>query len=254
MIDIHCHILPGVDDGPQLENQFVKMAGDAVRNGITDVIATPHHFNGKYENKKYDIIERVSWANRKLEEEKLPLTIHPGQELRIHREIFFSIQLDEVMTYGHQGKYLLLELPANEIPDYCDEIIYELQIEGIVPIIAHPERNKVFWEEPDRLYDLVEAGALAQITAGSILGHFGRKVKNHSGRLIEHDLIHFVASDAHNLSSRGFYLQEAYIALRRKFGKEIVEFFQGNAMRLLRGEEIDRRKPKLLRRKKLGIF
>lgn len=254
MIDIHCHIIPCVDDGPQDHAQCLDMADAAVKAGITQVYATPHHLNGQYENPKGQILSYVKGLNQYLLQENIPLKVHPGQELRIHREMFLSLNKDEVLTLDNQGKFLLLELPSGEVPTYTHEVVYELLLKGITPIIVHPERNRGFIENTNQLFELVQEGALTQLTSGSIVGHFGKKVKSFSEKIIEHNLAHFIGSDAHNTSSRRFTLHEAYEAVTKKFGIERTFYFRENAELLVNGQSIFIEEPAPIRKRVLGIF
>ncbi|MFF2446735.1 tyrosine-protein phosphatase [Neobacillus sp. NPDC058068] len=254
MIDIHCHILPGVDDGPTQLIECLNMANAAVTAGISHLFATPHHLNGQYENSKSVILQRTHELNRHLQQENIHLTIHPGQEVRIHRELFHSLEMDEILTLNNEGKYMLLELPFGEVPTYTQEIVYELLVRGITPIIVHPERNSGFLEDHHLLFELVQEGALTQLTSGSIIGHFGKKVKSLSEKLIEHNLAHFIATDAHNCGSRGFSLHEAYEAITKTFEINYTFYFQENTELLLLGQHLQVEKPTPIRKKILGIF
>ncbi|MBP2241869.1 protein-tyrosine phosphatase [Cytobacillus eiseniae] len=254
MIDLHCHILPGVDDGPINYLEFIEMANNAVREGITQLVASPHHLNGQYENNKNEIIKYVGECNDYLIKENIPLVIHPGQELRIHHEIFHSLEKNEILTVGDWNKNLLLELPSGWVPDYTLDVVHELLLKGITPIIVHPERNKGFMDNHHLLYQFVENGALMQLTAGSIIGQFGKKIKSFSERIIEHQLSHFIASDAHNNHTRNFFLQAAYGKITETYGIHQTFYFKENAENLIKGLNITIEKPLLFRKKILGIF
>ncbi|MDQ0155362.1 tyrosine-protein phosphatase [Robertmurraya andreesenii] len=253
MVDIHSHIIPGVDDGPPQIAEFIEMAVAAVSNGITDLIATPHHMNGVYENPKEKIRNAIRQYQKYLQNEGIPLSIHPGQELRLHRDMFKLFE-KEVLTLNDKGRYLLLELSAGGVPPNIHHAVYELRLKGIVPIIAHPERNKGIEEEPNLLYELIHEGALVQVTAASVLGNFGKKAKALSEKLIEHHMVHFIASDAHNCSSRGFSLQEAYRRISADFGRNFTAFYKTNAEALLMGEKLEHQEPVPIRKKILGLF
>ncbi|MBT2646888.1 tyrosine protein phosphatase [Bacillus sp. ISL-34] len=254
MIDIHCHILPGVDDGSADMKESLNMAKKAVEAGITHLYATPHHLNEKYVNVKSGIIDRVVRLNERLQQEDIPLTIHLGQEVRIHRNIFTSIEKEEILTLDDNGTYLLLELPSGSVPTYTQEVIYELQLRGITPIIVHPERNKELIENHKLLFELVQEGALTQLTSGSIIGLFGKNVKSFSKKIIEHNLTHFIATDAHNIGSRGFTLQQAYEKITKEYGIERTFYFKENAEQLIKGQSPAVEKTVPFKRRILGIF
>lgn len=230
------------------------MARKAVEAGITHIFTTPHHLNEKFVNVKSDIIDRAAMLNESLHQNNIPLTIHLGQEVRIHRDIFTSLEKEEILTLDDNGTYLLLELPSGKVPTYTQEVIYELLLKGITPIIVHPERNKELIENHNLLFKLVQEGALTQLTSGSIIGLFGKNVKSFSKKIIEHNLAHFIATDAHNLASRGFTLQKAYEAITKTYGIERTFHFKENAEQLIQGESPSIEKPVPFKRKILGVF
>ncbi len=254
MVDIHCHILPGVDDGSADMKESLNMARKAVEAGITHVFATPHHLNEKYVNIKSDIIDRAVRLNESFQLENIPLTIHLGQEVRIHRGIFTSLEKEEILTLDDKGKYLLLELPSGSVPTYTQEVIYELLLKGITPIIVHPERNTELIENQKLLFELVQEGALTQITSGSIIGNFGKSIQSFSKKIIEHNLTHFIATDAHNIGSRGFTLKEAYETITKIYGIERTFYFKENAEQLIKGQCPSILEPVQFKKKILGIF
>ncbi|RFU64751.1 tyrosine-protein phosphatase [Peribacillus glennii] len=254
MIDIHCHILPYIDDGPSNFQDCLDMASRAVSSGITHVFATPHHLNGRYENPKIEVLRDVNNFNKLLSQLDIPLVVHLGQELRIHPELVNSLENDEILTLDNRGKYLLLELPSGEVPSYAQELVYELLLKGITPIIAHPERNLGIIEDSNLLFELVQEGALTQLTSGSIIGHFGKKIKHFSNKIIDHHLAHFVASDAHNNGSRRFTLQEAYEAITKTYGIGYTMYFKENAELLIKGQSLSISQPLQMKKRILGIF
>lgn len=235
--------------------ESIDMAKRAVEEGITHLFATPHHGNGRFENTKTDILKHVTELNKRLTQENIPLTVLPGQELRIHRELFHALERDEILTLHNRGKYVLLELPSNEVPTYTKSLIYELLLKGITPIIVHPERNRELITHQNLLYELVTEGALTQLTAGSIIGQFGKKIQSFSEKIIEHHLTHFVASDAHNLNSRGLSsLQAAFATVTRKYGIDRTFYFQENAELLVRYQNPLIEQPHPIKKRLLGIF
>lgn len=255
MIDLHCHILPGVDDGAKHMTESIEMARVAVEQGITTIVATPHHLNEKYTNKRIEIIQLVDELNDRLKKENVPITILPGQETRIHGELLESYQNGEVLTMNDKGKYVFIELPSANLPLYTEKLIYDIQLEGLIPVIVHPERNAELLQSPDKLYQLVKKGACTQLTAASLVGAFGKKIKKFSHDIIGANLAHFIASDAHNIKNRTFKMDEAFELIDKEFGKETRYVFMENAELLIDGQTIIKEIPERIRKKKLlGLF
>ncbi len=254
MIDIHCHILGGVDDGAQDIDASMSMIKHAASEGITKIIATPHHKNGKYDNIASSIKDKVIELNQRVKEENLSIEILPGQEPRIYGELLEDYEKGEILTLNH-SKYIFIELPSNHVPRYTKKMLFDVQLAGLSPIIVHPERNSEIIENPSILYKLIEQGVATQITASSVTGHFGKKIKKFSLQLIEANQAHFIASDAHNLSGRTFRLRDAYDEIEKEFGRELVYMFQENAQLVAGNQTIFRYPPQEIRRRKLlGIF
>lgn len=254
MIDIHSHILPGIDDGAKHIGDSMDMARQAVKEGIYTIIATPHHKNSKYNNYKNDILLKVKNLNGELEKEEIPLKVLPGQEVRIFGEVIEEFEKGEILSLN-ETQYLFIELPSGHVPAYTEKLLFDLQLNGLVPIIVHPERNQEIIEHPDVLYNLVKKGALTQVTASSLCGYFGKKIKNFSNQLIEANLTHFVASDAHNIDTRGFKMAEAMDLIEAKYGVDYVYLFQENAELLVENNNVYRETPERIKKKKfLGIF
>lgn len=255
MIDIHCHILSGIDDGAKELNDSLEMAKAAVKEGIKTIIATPHHKNGAYENTKQAILQKAEELNKLLLSENIPLTILPGQETRIYGELLEDYKQGEILTLANGGQYVFIELPSGHVPRYTEQLLYDIQLEGLTPIIVHPERNQEIIESPDILYQLAKRGSLTQVTASSIAGYFGKNIKKFSLQLIDANLTHFVSSDAHNISNRSFKMVEAYAEIEKKYGSDLVYQFKENAELLIGGKAIYRDAPARVKSKKfLGIF
>lgn len=255
MIDIHCHLLPGLDDGPKDVSESLRMAQQAVLDGIDTIIATPHHKNGQYNNSKSLIIDKVREMNQRLVEENINLTVMPGQEVRIFGELLEEYRMEEILTLNNGGQYLFIELPSNHVPRYTKKMLYDIQLNGLIPIIVHPERNREIIAEPELLFQLVKDGALTQVTASSITGFFGKTIQKFSMQLIEAELTHFIASDAHNTTNRPFQLAQAYRVIEKKYGIDHVYFFRENAQLLVSGKNVYKEEPQPVKRKKvLGIF
>ncbi|MEH7180558.1 tyrosine-protein phosphatase [Neobacillus vireti] len=250
MVDIHSHILPGVDDGAQDIAESIKMAKAAVEQGIHTIVATPHHLNNRYENHKKTIIDRVAELNLIFEQEQIDLQVFPGQETRIYGELLEGYELGEILPIN-QTQYVLIEFSSNHVPQYTEKLFYEMQVRGLIPIIVHPERNQQLIEQPDVLYKLVKNGALSQITAASVHGAFGKKIKKFSQQLIEANLTHFIASDAHNTTSRSFRMREAYGMIQAKYGSEMVYLFKENAALAIEGKYVYKEPPERIKKKKI---
>lgn len=255
MIDIHSHILAGIDDGAKSLDESIEMAKIAVQEGITTLFATPHHIYGKYETSKNDIIQKVDELNKALEKENIPLQVLPGQEVRIHNNLLEDYRLKKIATFNDHQRYILIEFPYDHVPLYTEQLLYDIQFEGLIPIIVHPEKQLEFMENPFLLYNFVKKGALTQITAASVVGSNNRKVKRFTNQIIEANLTHFIASDAHNKSNRNFRMKEAYSVIRSKYGEEMVELFQSNAELLLQDQFVHKEMPDRVKKKKLlGIL
>lgn len=255
MIDLHCHILPSIDDGAKSIEDSIDMAREAVAEGITHIVATPHYKNGHWDNEKKDILLLVDELQEELDARGIPLTIFPGQEVRINGELFEDLKEDKIQFIDESKQYVLIEFPTPSVPAYSESLFFELQKEGIIPIIVHPERNRAVLNDPNVLLPFIEKGALAQLTASSYVGGFGKSIQKLSKQLIEANLVHFIASDAHNISSRAFYMDEAYQKLEKEFGREKVEEYHQVTKDLINGELIippTARKVKKI--KFLGIF
>ena len=238
MIDIHTHILPGIDDGAKHEEHVLQLAAAAVKEGITDVIATPHHANGVYWNPAADVRRLTEEVNDLLLRHGLPLRVHTGQEIRVHAELLDNLEKRELLTLA-DTPYILLEMPTATIPDEMSELVYELSLQGIRPVIAHPERNEQAMREPSKLQELIGLGAWGQVTTHSLLGLYGRSIEKAAWSMVRSGLVHLVSSDAHHPERRGFRLGEAYSRISERLGPEHAQYFKNNASRLLAGDLLE---------------
>ncbi|SER69859.1 protein-tyrosine phosphatase [Gracilibacillus ureilyticus] len=255
MIDLHCHILPGRDDGAKHITESIEMAKSAVSQGIDTIIATPHQLNSKYNNYKIEIIEAVQQLNEILKESDIPLTILPGQETRINGEMITDLINGQLLPLNETSGYLFVELPFNHVPRYTKQLLFDLQVQGVKPIIVHPERNNELIEHPNILVDLVREGALTQLTEASVTGHFGKKVKKFCMQCIEANLTHFIASDAHNVKTRGFVTKDAHRVLKKEFGTQVTSYFMDNAYAVVHNQLIIGGAPGEIKSKKfMGLF
>ena len=223
MIDIHAHILPGLDDGPATMTDALEMARIAVEDGIRTIIAAPHCLNGIFNNYREGVISACSEFNLTLKKEHIPLEVLPGSEVHLDMEILDDLESGRLMTLNDTGRYFFLELPDQFIPQTLVGFIVRLEKMNVTPIIAHPERNMAIQRNITLLEDLISAGALSQITARSLTGGFGPPALQCCLRIIELNLAHFMASDAHSPGMRPPILSKAVEKLSALTDKARVE-------------------------------
>jgi protein-tyrosine phosphatase len=219
MIDIHCHPLPGVDDGARSFEIAVGMCRLAAEHGTTHLVATPHS------NYSYTFDAGI---NRQLVAE---LQREIGEKPKLLLGCDFHLSYDNIQLCAQHSKdftinqtsYLLVELPDQFIPDHISRVYYEIQVAGLKPIITHPERNALLQRRPKLLEEWVANGCLVQITAQSYTGGFSSRSRKLAERFLDRGLVHFFASDAHDLRHRPPILSHCYHKLEKTRGKEIAE-------------------------------
>lgn len=260
MIDLHCHLLPNVDDGSDSMETSLRMAQEAVDNGVTHALLTPHHMNGVFTNHKADVIKRTKQFQDELNNHGIRLTVFPGQEVRINGDLLQALDNDDILFADEDDQYLMLEFPDDDVPAYTADMIFQLQQRGIIPVIVHPERNTEIMRHPHLLYDMLEKGCLSQITASSYVGTFGEKVEHFSRHLIEAGQGYVFASDAHNLPGRKYEMRQAFEKLVQEFNTELAKRYESNAKAIVNGEfvienQIAPFKSNVKKRKKIfGLF
>lgn len=254
LVDIHCHILPGIDDGSKSWETSIKLAKAAVKDGVTHAICTPHTLNGSYTNHKDDIIWLTDLYQQKLDEAKIPLTVFPGQEVRLSGDLIDALDQDDILFCDEDGTYMLLEFPSDDVPTYAQDTIFKVMQRGITPIIVHPERNKKILEEPTILQELIEQGCLVQITASSYMGTFGKKIEEISRKFIEAGQCACFASDAHDLPKRQYQYSEALKKLSKEFGSDLAQQYQDNARAFVNGDNVQLDWRPLGKKKKFWLF
>ena len=253
MIDLHCHILPGVDDGARTLEESLAMARIAAGDGITDLVATPHYIEGETTLRAAELIQNLEDLKKRLAEEHIPLRLHPGHEIHIGPEVPDLLEREEILSLAG-SRYVLVELPFFELPLYAESVLHTLRLSGKVPVLAHPERNRLLEENPNRLLDFLELGVLAQINAGSLLGRNGKPVRKAAEILLTHGMVHFVASDGHHQDQRRPRLSQARKAAARLIGaREAEKLFESNPARVLADEPIEAEVPARYKKKK-SIF
>ncbi len=224
LIDIHCHCIPGLDDGPKTVRDAIGLCNALAEDGIQSVIATPHqlgYFDGRYRSDA--IFRGVGRLNEALVENSIPLRVFAGAEVRIDERIPSLLEKGEVLTLA-ESRYLLLELPHDVFLN-PDPLIPHLLHRGIEPIIAHPERQKTVAASPELADSWLEKGAQLQITAGSLIGTFGALAEKAAWRWLTEGKAAFVATDAHGMQGTGKIprMSAAIDAIEDRLGSEVVQ-------------------------------
>lgn len=234
MIDLHCHILPSLDDGPLTLEDSVEMVRIAGEEGITDIAATPHVKETTYPAAV--ISQKINTLQDEINKKNIPVTIHPGGE------IFYLhyTSLDVLKQFGlNQTRYILIEFPPTHLPTIYKSVMFHITVNGYIPIIAHPERNLSIIENPVLLYELKKKGVLIQLTAGSLTGYFGRDVQMCSEYLIQKKWVHLIGSDAHSAIYRPPVLKNAFKKVKKLAGKKWADrLFIDNPQKILNGEPL----------------
>ena len=221
MIDIHCHYLPGVDDGPQDLQSGLGLAKAAVANGIHTAVLTPHIYPGRWSNSLSLLVPLFEAFKRSVEKAGISLELHLGAEVHLLPESIALFESDELPTIGTwEGReVILLELSDARIPVGALKAVEFLLAHGVVPMIAHPERNKEVMRSPARIEPFVRAGCLLQLTAASVCGWFGKAAHEASLTLLDEGWVTAIATDSHNLLHRPPVLAEARDVVRLRYGE-----------------------------------
>lgn len=232
MIDIHCHILPDIDDGPRTFEESIAMATMAAEDGIAAIVATPH-----LNEKRYDPVEisrRVAWLNHQLRIKSIPVSILPGADVSVvfkpHQVHGFTI---------NDTEYILVEFPHTHLPKHADEILLHFVTEGFKPIITHPERNPSISANPTLLNQVMGQNQYVQITSGSLIGEFGKEAQQCAEYLLKAGLVDVIATDAHSPTHRRPRLHAGLEAAAKIVGLEPAKrMVFGNPMKIISGLEL----------------
>jgi len=251
MIDLHTHILSGLDDGAKTLEDSIRMCWMSYRDGVRTIVATPHTLNGLYLNDRETILTKVKELNEvikklgvgnaesgvqdpqsrtgslssthselRIPKSAMSLKILPGADTRFSEAILLQLDQGRVTTVGDGGQFLSIEFPFQGVPYRAENILFQLMTRGIIPIISHPERNLEIVERPKRYYEMIRMGCLGQVTAMSLTGKLGHGVRKFVEKLMKKRLVHFIASDAHSIDERPPVLSEALRAAEKIVGRE----------------------------------
>ena len=236
MIDIHSHILPNIDDGPDSLSQAFQTLLKAHNQGVATIIATPHSIDGVYNAGPEDILEKCSTLNFELKKRNIPLAVLPGSEIRLTHDIAGLYDSGKLMTLNNSDRFILIELPPMFILDGVVHIIKQLAQRGLTTIIAHPERNRSILKNLNILPKLMYQGAQLQITAQSLLGGFGKKSRSISEKLLKNDMVSFIASDSH--PERPYLMKKAFEKTTQLAGSHTAKtIFKTNPEQIIRHTE-----------------
>ncbi|WP_324716227.1 CpsB/CapC family capsule biosynthesis tyrosine phosphatase [Carboxydochorda subterranea] len=244
-VDIHHHLLPGLDDGPGSWEESLAMARAAAAAGVGLVVATPHVRPGAGDcPERKTVVQRVEELQERLWQAGIPLTVLPGAEVYPVAGLgeWLSSQGTGVPGLGAEGPvpYVLVDLPAGRLPPLFDRLLYEVGLGGFVPVVAHPERNHELAARRERLVALAAQGALFQVTAGSLLGAFGQRARETGWWCIEQGMAAAVATDAHDVRARSpAAMEEAYREVVRVSGERLAQYlFVSAPLAIARGEPL----------------
>ena len=240
MIDIHSHVLPGVDDGSESLEMSLDMLALAASSGVHTLVATPHcTIPGEFDNYvSAELEERVLELQREVEQEGIPIRLCRGMEIFATEELPSLLRRKQVWTLN-ETDYFLTEFSFREDPDFCEEILKRCTAQGFRPVIAHPERYFFIQDDPELAYEWCLAGYALQINKGSVLGRFGTQVRRTAELLLDHGLAACFASDAHRSYERSTYLLELRNYLNRFYGEDYTDLLlEENPSRILSGQDL----------------
>lgn len=241
MIDIHNHVIYRFDDGPGTIEESLDMLRIAADQGITDVFATSHFNEIIPPEVETDYFNKLNILKNETVSRGIPVNIHSGAELFYHLFMDQTIKKKRAATLAGKGLYVLMEFSLFIMPTGVEEVLFNLSMNGIIPIVAHPERYPSLRQHPQRALDYLKYGAIYQVNAGSVLGMFGKDTQRLSMWLLENKLVHFISSDAHNLKSRTFRMKKAVDFLKIHLDDHYIsELVEKNAQKILTSEKIEK--------------
>lgn len=241
LVDMHNFILP-IDNAPGDDAAAIRLAKKAVENGITHIIATPRSRNKGNIDLEQWIKFLVKNLNKKFFDQSIPLTLLEGMKIHLNDNLIEELE-NHLIFLGGTNKYILVELPKNQVPTYTQSIFFQLQLKGYIPIIAHPEQNSEIIKDPNILFKFVSRGALVQLNAASIVGLNGRVIKRFVKKLCWHNLVHFVTSDSHEDEKKTVILLDAYKFIEKNISEEFAYYLQENLEHIVKGTDFHVKDP-----------
>lgn len=245
MIDIHAHILPGIDDGARDIYDTLEMAHIAAESGVTAIVATPHcNIPGYFDNYFGEAYKEVyQKAVTAIQKESIPIQLLPGMEVYGTYNLPELIVNKKIMPLN-QSRYILIEFAFDEDPDFASDLLDRVREVGARPVVAHVERYEFVQEDPNLIYEWWKKGYAIQVNKGSLLGNFGRSAERTAHRLLRHGLVSVVASDAHGPHRRTPYLKEAYQEVCADYTSTLADrLFQKNPSQICKNEAIFMEEP-----------
>ncbi len=237
MIDMHSHIIPGIDDGSKSVGETFNMINEAKKSGFTDIIMTSHYLLDYYEPTPQEIIFWKEKLQEILKNQNIDVTLHSGMEIYISNKIDELIKENKVLTLS-DSRYMLIELPLSTTVNYLDHVLFVLQSLSIKPIIAHPERYKCVQDDPDLVQEYIDKGALIQCNYGSILDLYGKNAKQTVKTLLKRNQVDFLGSDCHKEKTIYQIIPQAIKKIKKIIGdKEFEKISTENPRKVLNNEE-----------------
>ena len=254
MIDIHCHILPEVDDGSRSLNESIEMAMIAKEQGITKIVNTSHYHPDFRYKKGEELLKELEDFNNVLKENMIDIEVLIGNEIYYTKDLIKEI--DELDFYTlNNSRYILIELPPTNFPKDLCNIVYELKEKNYIPVFAHVERYREVQENPELIYEVINAGAIIQVNSHSILGKSGKELQKVCNTLLNRNMVHVVGTDAHSSKRRTPIFLDAYKYVSEKYSKEMADdLFIKNNNAIIINEALNLPKPYKEEQKKKGFL
>ncbi|MDD2234694.1 MAG: histidinol-phosphatase [Desulfitobacteriaceae bacterium] len=239
MLDLHSHILPWLDDGSKNMAETLGMVRQLHAAGFKTLIATPHVLEGRDFLSPAEILFTIEKVRKCLAEAEIPVEILPGAEVYIFPDMVKWVRERKLLTLGDKGKYILLELPLLEIPDFTEQVFFELQVLGITPVLAHPERYRSLYDQPERVLDWARKGIILQLDLRSIRGYYGPQARQLAEIMLKSDLSHVLGSDSHRVADSELSYLEGLQSIKEIVGKtRYHELTSLNPQTLLEGNPL----------------